>query len=129
MRFACVLLVAACGCGGSTASPDFGPPPPDMAQEVDAAGLAGFPCDAFAQTGCNPGLHCTVGMVGQNGANVCEPTAATPLPAGSPCSPVNFGFYTGDYCAPGTACVEFGGVSLCRPLCVRHADCASLPTA
>ena len=129
MRFALALLVAAAGCGGSSHSTGDFAIPPDMAQPIDASGLAGFPCDVVGQTGCDPGLHCTVGMIGQNGADLCEPTAQDPLPVGSPCSPVSFGFYTGDLCTPGTACVDYAGVSLCRPLCFRHSDCASLPNS
>ncbi|HZS41984.1 MAG TPA: hypothetical protein VFF06_34380, partial [Polyangia bacterium] len=115
-----VLVVLAAGCSNTdsgTAS-DLSAPL-DMGPPVDAAGQFGATCD-FVKKNCFSGLHCATTAVG----DVCIPDPAAPIPEGGACTAINFGGIQGDFCTPGTSCIDYEGTSLCRRGCFVHADCA-----
>jgi hypothetical protein len=97
-----------------SATDDMGPPP-------DAAGSFGAACDITSMTSCHSGLHCSSTPNGDQ----CIPDPANPIPAGSPCTSISFGAVIGDFCAPGSQCVAYDGVSVCRVGCFQHSDCAN----
>jgi hypothetical protein len=125
MRAAFVVAISlAVGCGSNpNPTTDLGPAV-DMAVSVDAAGQVGSHCDAFAQTGCGPGLRCTIGALSDgSGAEVCVPTYANAIGEDGACTPIQMGGVMGDFCAPGLSCVSYGSISRCRKLCLQHSDC------
>ncbi len=124
-----LLAVSTWGCGSSgNSNLDFSHPA-DLAIPVDMAGEAGQPCDAYKQTGCGAGLHCTVGvaydrdMKSDSPTDICIPNPPIQIPEGGKCAPIDFLGYGGDLCEPGTACMAYGGFYKCRKLCFRHKDC------
>lgn len=73
-------------------------------------------CDPVAQTGCAPGSFCY--PVTPDGQMGCHAQGAN---AGSPCD--------SDWnCAPGNACIDAGGLPVCRKLCHagQNAECAGI---
>ncbi len=115
-----LVLVVVAGCSNTaevgssdlSATDDMGPP-------IDAAGTYGAACDVTSKTSCLTGLHCSSTPNGDQ----CIPDPPSPIPPGGPCTPITFGAVVGDFCTPGTQCIDFDGTSLCRPGCFQHSDC------
>jgi hypothetical protein len=125
MRGAFVIVVlAACGGGGSTDTPV------DSAPAVDAAIDAMLPCDPAAQTGCPDGQKCTFIPDGTGRATACRAITGT-VGEGQPCIRGAGGFGD-DNCAPGTFCTflgvlppDNGGTRICRQICSTTEPCAT----
>jgi hypothetical protein len=117
------IFLLACGgtkTGTVSDTDDMGP---GDGPTFDAAGQIGQPCDAYKKAGCNAGLHCAVASIGGTTDELCipdVPTGTKAIPEGEPCSPIKFGEVTGDYCTPGTSCVDFEGNPACRKLCIYN---------
>jgi hypothetical protein len=121
MRAAWIVLVVAAGCSSSNnlGSSDDLSAPGDLGPSPDAAGQFGAACD-ITNSNCFTGMHCATTQEG----DVCIPDPpGNPIPEDGPCTPINFGGIIGDFCTPGTSCIDYLGTSLCRRGCFVHADC------
>jgi len=127
-RTLAILVLAVAGCGGS-ASPDTrdaAAPADFSAFEVADAGPLGQSCDVVKQKGCPTGLHCTVGTLAGEGADICVPDPITAIPVGGHCNPFGYGKgVVGDLCEAGLVCASAGADSLCAKPCFVRKDCAA----
>ncbi len=121
--FACLLLS---GCGGSTHhAADLGSDLADLALSGDLAGTTGSVCDAYKQTGCIDGFHCTVATLNGTAGEYCIPNSSdTPIAEGQDCTAVAVGEFMADNCAAGSACIAYGPHMRCQKLCLfRRTEC------
>jgi|GEM_PF-1763889 len=143
-RLSCLSLALSLVAVGLTACEDSADPyhqfgSPDLLHAVDTDGgmddhgqpdggngRLGSPCDIIAQTGCEPGFHCTVGRIGDGDpADMCIPDPSVYITEGIGCGDVKMGKVTSDLCQPGFFCVGFGGTRTCQKKCFRRQDCAA----
>ena len=127
MRFCLAFVCALTACGNdNNNNASDGSAPADMA--VTAADMLIPPaCDEIKMTGCMSGQHCTVGTSNGTPGDVCIPNPSAPIAEGGDCQEVQLGgpSLIGDLCTPGTACINFLGISKCRKVCYFHEDCPS----
>ena len=87
-----------------------------MASDMKICSQKVINCDPVAQTGCAQGTFCY--PVTPDGQMGCHPQGAN---AGSPCD-------SSWNCAQGNACLDVGGLPVCRKLCHagQNAECAGI---